>query len=750
MKKNIVLILFVSIVFLLSIKAPILADQQMSIDLDNDVKYIGHEFDIYPQISLDNNEIDALSLRKLHFDTGKVSWVQSNTLNLFQSQVVLLNEHNESDGTIRIDMGKNVNTPNYTNSSSTHFAEIKFLAINTGVGVNGVCNSENGWTDCKTHFSIDYDGTSDKSGVFLGGNNLLDSVIEGDVILQEDSTPPRWSDCYPSYNASDIAVNSNVYCSVVDNETDIYLYGTSLRIWDLLGYNDTTFTKLGANLYSTLRITNGYRIIADPSYNFPYDSEIKVSAEAQDNAYNNGPVLDRNTGTFFSSGLPNPLVFRTESDVDAPSVYDLNPNKNANKVEVNAPIHFKIHDIHHSGGYPGVGVDINSLKVIISANDWGTKIYDYNSVELVATQLAVNTPYNNPYDFSVNVKPVDPFPQNTLVTVKVEVDDLSNSKNHLSTEWTFETADTIAPVCYMFNPEQGSTTLGKNQDIHFKCIDTGVGIDINSFLIKVNGISYSATGLNNFEYTGTPSSYDFTIKSPTRTNGWVENKAFEVVINGSDLAGNYIDEISYGLAKGIGECQCSENEPCSTYTYTEDTGNEVNNNTIVVGVNTEKSLSNVALVTDKSNSALGKIRILKINNNAKIESVYISSRQARISISGIAPPNTFIMLMIKSNPLFFTTRSNVSGKWTVDILNVFTPGFHEIFAVDIDPRTGNITKQQYLARFTIYDEMLLGLGVVSTSNIILWVFLFLLLLFLAFVFYQYKKNNKLRKKWKME
>lgn len=735
MKKRIFIFIIAVFILVSFFRTNIWADQEMSIDVNSGVKYIGHSFDIYPQIFLDGQEIDTYALRKLHFDVNRVNWQNTNVLHIFPSQAVLLNEHDDTAGTVRIDVGKNANTANYVNSSWTHFAQIRFLPINTGTGANGICTSENGYTDCKAHFSIDFDGTPGESGVFLGGVNLLDNVVGLDVVLQEDSTPPVWSDCNPTYNSTDVPVTTNVYCSIRDFETGVYLSGTYLRLWDALGYNDTTFHNFGANTFSTVGISNGYRISLNPSYNLPYDTDIFVFGSGQDNAYNNGPVLDRNTGDFNTSGFPNPYKFHTEKDVDAPEVYSANPHDNEVRVPTDTAVEFKVHDIKQGGGYPGMGVDINSLAVTISASGWGTKNYDANDSHLTYSILGYNTPYHNPYDYDIVINPETEFPQNVWVTVHVEVDDMSPDHNHMVYEYKFLTADTLSPVCYMFSPAQGSTDLSAQQAITFKCIDTGVGIDINSFVIHVDGTDYTASGLNNFVYSGTPASYVFTINAPE--NGWTEKKAFEVIINGSDFAGNYMDEIAFGLSRGLGSCQCSSCPVCPQCDNNTNVGNNSSSAAIV-----ENSFGNTSVVSSH-NVDLNVVRITKINKEVDLTKVYIKSSIAKIDIEGVASPNSFVMLMIESNPLFFTTKANSSGIWEISILNVFTPGVHKIFAVSVDQNSGDIVQQKFLARFTIFNSELPILGVSSSENLDwLWI---LLLILLLLIFYLVYKNAVIRR-----
>ena len=286
---------------LIGVFNPGLAFAQESMDvIDPDAgtsKYIGHRFVVQSRVSLDGQDIDTLSLRNMNFTPARNTINSSAVRALFSSQSVFKNEPDNTLGTQRIYMMRDPLTPDYTNSSPAIFADITLVAKHTGTGAGGICTSTNDLTDCDSVFTIDYDGSPSLSGVFLGGVNLLDPTPAGvTVYFQEDTTVPEWSNCVPSAGSSDFLVVNNVTCDFQDFETGVYLPGTTIQLTD--SFNDVTYANSGAAIYSSSVIANGRQLTVNPSYNFAYADTITVWGTGEDNAFLNGPVLNRNTGDF--------------------------------------------------------------------------------------------------------------------------------------------------------------------------------------------------------------------------------------------------------------------------------------------------------------------------------------------------------------------------------------------------------------------------------------------------------------------
>ncbi len=712
---------------------PVYAQQWMDVH-DPDapqVKYIGHPFVIQPRIYLDSQNIDTLAMRLMHFTPARNTISNVSIRTLFSSQVVLDDTTDNVAGTQRIDIGKVALTPDYTNTSYTPFADITFLAIDTGLGAGGVCTSENGFLDCTSTFTLDYDGGPLQSGAFLGGVNYLDGVTSLTISLQEDDTLPIWSNCLPAAGSSNVPVVSNVECDFQDFQTGIYLGGTTINIFDNYGFNNITYANGGPNSYSATGISDGYHIIVDPVENFPYAATITVYGTGQDNAYNNGPVLDRNTGTFITSGLANPYTFTTEDDVDAPQIYNRVPDDGQTGVPVSTNVDFNLRDIHSTGLYPGLGIDINTLSVTISAPGWGTHTYTVADSQLTATVLATNTPYGNPYDYHISIDPDNDFPQNTWVTVQVTVGDYHVPANVLSTSYSFLTADTIAPYCYLFRPEPGSTDVAVNDRIIFRCADSGVGVDIDSLNVVVDKIIYTRSGANQFTYTGDSSEYEITIDP---TYDWASSYAFEVIINVSDLSGNAMGQISYGLATGVGTATCHDDTVCDDCSCEDQ---------IVETINTVYSETEVPFRS--TTQEMDSVRLLLINNSEVLALNSISVQDRYVKLAGTASPNAYVTILFESTPFILTTIADENGNWNMQIRNIFELGMHKIYAVARNEQTDEITSQKYLASFEIIKETSVSSEVISGLSRIPYeccIGLLLLLLLLLFLYKKRRKNEK--------
>lgn len=91
--------------------------------------------------------------------------------------------------------------------------------------------------------------------------------------------------------------------------------------------NGITYTNSGINTYSVTPIANGYKLTVTPVNQLPHYTNIPVSLVTQDNAYDNGPILARNSTT-----LPT-YIFLTEDDNDSPEIYSLNPTN----LSINVP-----------------------------------------------------------------------------------------------------------------------------------------------------------------------------------------------------------------------------------------------------------------------------------------------------------------------------------------------------------------------------------------------------------------------------
>ncbi len=723
------------------------AASDMRVLCPSDVQYIGHSFNITAQFNTDGQDIDTVSLHKLQYRSNNIEATGYSVINVLPDQSELPSngiEHdpaNDQYGYVNIEVAKGLTSPNYSNTTYESFATITFLPHAT----DGTCTSQNGQLTCTRDMVIQYDGTPSYSGIFLGGTNYLDGVTNCTVTLQEDETPPVWGTCSPGPGDTNISVVSNVSCDVTDDQTNIYLNDTTLRLQDV--FNDTTFHYSTSPTYSTSAITNGYTITADPSYQFPYDADITVRGRAYDNAYDNGNLNNSGTYPYYEDPIWNPnysdltaFTFHTEDDTDAPSLYNLDPSRGQTNVPVNTNIAFNVHDVSSTGGYAGIGVDINSISVRVVADGWGDVTYTTSSPELSYTAIATNTPYGNVYDYRVVIDPASDFPQNVDVHVYVEVDDLhSPSPNHLSDSYVFTTIDTTPPYCELFSPEPHSIGMNNSSDIVFHCKDTGTGVDIDSVEVLLDGKVYRRTGTYQFSYTGDASDYEITIDPDS---DFASNYAFEVVIDLQDNNNNS-NRYSYGLGTQIDGCpvctECTTCTECPTTTAcpTSDDSGSCTPETEYVTVYQEVQVCDEACCSDQDqcncdngdgsgsggsgsggqedcSCVLGddpgsdpgtveETEVVQINNkDYDLTMGYVEVYKDFIKVSGISKPNSHLVIVVYSDPIVFTTDTDSEGHWTVYMSNRLPLGQHDIYAAVSDG--GTIESKKKIAQIFVKDN----------------------------------------------
>lgn len=208
--KNFKLFLLTLVLFLFSntiVSASTNIDAVLSVP---GTKYIGHEFDVDVRVNTAGNPIDTISVRNLNFDPLKLQYVNTTIYTIFSSQTTLINTGGV--GYRRVDIGKLPMTPNYSNTTHVAFVRFRFLAINTGGGPTGT-----------TTITFDFDSTPSTTGIFIGGNKILNSVTNLTINLAEDNTPPIISNCTPPAMATNVPVTTTVSCDVQDFETGGYI-----------------------------------------------------------------------------------------------------------------------------------------------------------------------------------------------------------------------------------------------------------------------------------------------------------------------------------------------------------------------------------------------------------------------------------------------------------------------------------------------------------------------------------------------
>lgn len=647
------------------------------------IKYVGTQFTLDIQVNTNGagNGIDAIALRNLTFDQNKLEIISISRQNFATGWAVVYptdfasNNFNteiasaNSTGLLRVDLGKIPSDPDFSSTSATTFLTITFLAKEQGTA----------------NFDFDFDGSNFQSGIFSAGVNELDTANTSSVTIQEDNTPPLISNCSPASGDTNVKVNTNVVCDVTDNETGVHLPGTTLTV------NGTTYHRAGSGTptYSYSSIANGYTLTVNPATNFNYNASISVEGSAQDNAYDDGPVLARNTGTL------SLYTFDTEDDVDAPQILNRNPNSGAINVPENTNIVFDIRDVKVPDGYPGYGVDLSTVQVTVTAPLWGTQVYQDGDAEFSSS--------GTPNQYTITINPATDFPENTNVDVQVVADDLHpTNPNTLTSSYTFQTIDNTEPGCTLFSPSQNSVSVAASDNITFRCTDDGTGVDLASIHVIVDGVEYTNPTTNAsdpFSYSGTASAYDFVINPVTL---FPTEYAFEVIINVSDQKSpnpNTLPQLSYGLATGVatGSSVVITTTPQPTANVTQiitqelTVTREISQNITQVVTGTPAVITTAPIIqeqriilTDVFEFEVEATEIRTINGLSLLNSDNntVSVEEETIIIEGVTSPGQVIALFIEPGGYFVGTVADENGGWEIQVNNVFPQGTLSIYAVE--------------------------------------------------------------------
>jgi len=708
LKNLITSILIVAIINLLSM-VTIHAASDMDVALTTPgTKYIGQQFTLDARINTDSKLIDTISIRNLVFENAKLQSLSTNIFSVFASQTTLINT--SGIGFSRVDIGKIPLTANYSNTSHIPFTRFSYLPINTGAGATGTAQ-----------FIFNFDATPSTSGTFLSGVKNLDTVTGLTINLAEDNTPPVVSNCTPTSGATGVPVNTDISCDVTDPETGIYINSTSMSV------NSITYLSTGPTTFSYTPISNGYRITVNPVNNLPYYTNIPVAVTTQDNAYDNGPILARNTTV-----LPS-FTFRTEDDNDAPQVYNQSPSVSSINIATSSNVVFNLRDIANPGGYGGTGIDLSTLSITLSASGWGPFTYTQSGPQTF-NAVAITSPF----DYTIAINPSIDFPENTTVNVSITVSDFDSlvpAPNTLNTSYSFLTLDSVAPVCNFISPQRGATDILVNAVIKIECTDAGVGVNVNSIIIVVNGIAYRSSGPNQFSNTGTLQAMTFTVDP---TADFQANYALEVVLTGADLSGNITPMLSYGLATGVVVNPCSNSNPlCNQISGGVSQGGNSTNPQNLVNISLVEKQVIVEIPFRTTTNELQNIQIQKINE-VDIESIIktITIDGEIITFEGIAQQYANVSLLIESNPLLLTTIADANGNWKIETQNIFSAGTHNVFGIARNEKTGEITQKKLFAYLDIQKS-----AMVSEIN---W--LWIIILFIVSVLISYYTGRHYKKK----
>lgn len=301
-----------------------------------------------------------------------------------------------------------------------------------------------------------------------------------------DITPPYTSDYIPLPFAGDVPLNTDVILHIRDDgvgvdEGSIMLEVNGIRVIPVIippGYN--------------------YTLIYRPPEDFGFNEVVRIKVEAKDLAGNIMPQVV--------------YTFTTTIDNVAPYITDQIPAPLATQIAVDTNIWLHIKD-------NGAGVNQNTILMKVNG-------------EKVTPSIS-----GGKQDYTLFYDPTYNFKENKRVYVYIKAMDLAGVPNVLEQEYFFTTMDTKPPYTTDHYPPKGSTTSFVRPDIGFHLKDDGIGVNIATLKVIINGATITA----NYEIEGT-TTRDFTFTYHPQTD-FECNQTVWVTISAEDFAKNILNEV---------------------------------------------------------------------------------------------------------------------------------------------------------------------------------------------------------------
>ncbi len=736
-------VLFMGVVFFMGVQIA-MADTSFSFSVpegqgaSNNEFYHGRCVRVDVMLDTDGHATGGADL-EINYDNSRIAIVSSDC----STSATTIYPDNQYDNypnnhvtTNKITLGA-YNNPGNTYTGGGRFAYFYFTVLD-GAG------------DYDLDFEFTPGNTTDTNLAEAGtGNDILQHADSYTLHFADDNDTPYVNNENPANGATNVQVISNILHRLNDDDAGVN-FSTLTESLTGANWGTTNYTASSGQISHSCHTTNANRV--------PY---CDVTLNPTNNLY----YCENYTIDISVSDLGNPTVhtlshytysFDTEPDNDPAEVYNQNPNSGAVNVPAATNVNFNLRDLANPGGYAGTGVNISTLSVNVSAPGWGSQTYTTASPELTATPNSTNS-YGNVYDYSITINPTSDFPENTVVTVTVDVDDYGcPNVNHQHTSYSFTTADTQGPVCTLFTPTPGVVNVGTADNITFHCTDSGVGVDINTVTAQVDGVVYTATGANQFTYSGTPADYFITVDP---VSNFAMDHAWEVVVNARDFSNNATDQVAFGLASGVNgtcpvcpPCQtCQTCEKCESCDDKKETVTKYKECTVVnkiMGTNTitkwlpaktkisRAQLDNISLNEINNvdihigNQPVGNLATAIVNGERQ---VLVTVNEDKVIFEGTSLPNVQVTLMIESEPIIVTGLADDSGHWKIETANIFTNGIHKVSAVTLS-EDNYVVKTKELAKFRVFR---------TKFSWWCWVIIAILLILLIGVYKKYRKyKNK--------
>ncbi len=397
---------------------------------------------------------------------------------------------------------------------------INFQVAGTDIVINGIVQS--GYTvainSVTDGYSLDYNPTTDFSEF-----QVVDVIISASDMAApanamspysynfttEDVTAPTVDNRNPADLSIDVPINSNVVFEIHDAGSGVDL--STVQV-DVSG----TVYQQGISGFSYVTISDGYRVTINPASNFPYGTVIPVAIDASDNE---GNLMPTDNYSFTTASA---------ADTDAPYTTNHNPAPDQVDVTQNTNIYVEILD-------DGTGVNQNTIDLVAEGVDIVINGVDQTGGDVTITAIANG--------FSVDYNPATDFSEYQTVDVTVRADDLAPTPNSMSYSYWFRTTDTTPPYTSGHNPADFDTGVLVDSDVVVHVQDDGVGVNILTVSVNVNGTVYGY-GNPGFSYAGTTADYTITINP---ASDFAYGAIIPVTVDAMDGLGNVMPTDSYSF-----------------------------------------------------------------------------------------------------------------------------------------------------------------------------------------------------------
>ena len=336
----------------------------------------------------------------------------------------------------------------------------------------------------------------------------------------DDTTAPMSANLFPSANATEVGLDSNVSFELSDLESglqtsslNVTIEGTSVISNGVLqdGFGGSLIPDGNGSLLITV----------NPEQNFSYNQLVNVLASASDQAGNNMNELS--------------YSFTCLADNESVTVNNQVPQPDSVGVAVSSSIVFSLNDNVS-------GVDQETLNVTILG-----EAAILNGV--LQSQYGGSINGNSFNGFDITITPNLPFTYNQVVEITLNATDLGgNSMSELVYSFTC-LSDNEAPSISSVLPPAEAVEIPLDSSINFKVSDDLAGVDWSSLNVKVEGANAISNGLLQAGYAGNliqnaNNGYDVSINP---LSSFANNQVVNIIINCSDQAGNNMNALAYSF-----------------------------------------------------------------------------------------------------------------------------------------------------------------------------------------------------------